>query len=258
MKHTDLFPPFFLTISILATTSQAQQTFGNAPPSLATEVPSPPGGGAPASAPTGYPASVGGTPGFANYYFVLIGILAVLIVVAWLVARRTRRRNLARRGVRADGTTDTEGQTWAARHWRMAAVRDPRREEGLDERGEAPPPYIPGESAPVHDLAGEDHDGIALQDYHGKPPDYDAHGSSEEDLNLTRPTPTHPPNGRHHWTRHLLGRTGSSEPSTLPTTAGIEGRATEAEESRDLEAGDAAEEATTERAPAEVNDVVIR
>ncbi|MCJ1384582.1 hypothetical protein MMC17_007699 [Xylographa soralifera] len=244
-------PPaaFFLILSLLTTNSQAQSTIGIAP--HATVIPAPPGGGAPAS-PTGYPESAGGTPGFANYYFVLIGILAVLIVIAWLVARRTRRRNMARRGVRADGTTITEGQTRAGRHWRMAAVRDPRREEGLDERGEAPPPYIPGEPAPVHDLAGDGQDGIALQDYHGKPPDYDAHASSEEDLNLTRPPPSHPPNGQHqhHWTRHLLGRTDSSEPSALPTMAGI-GR-------RDLETGDAAEEPSAQRAPTEVIDGVIR
>ena len=131
-------------------------------------------------------------------------------------------------------------------------MRDPRREEGLDERGEAPPPYIPGHPAPVHDLPGEGHDGIALDDYHGKPPDYDAHGSSEEDLNLTRPPRTHLPNGQHqhHWTRHLLGRTDSSEPSTLPTIAGIG--------TRDLEAGNAADEPTAQRAVAEVNDGVIR
>ena len=159
---------------------------------------------------------------------------------------------MARRGVGPNGTTGTDGQTWAGRHWRMAAVRDPRREEGLDERGEAPPPYIPGEPAPVHDLAGEGHDGIALRDYHGKPPDYDAHGSSEEDLNLTRPPPTHPPPGQHHhhWTRHLLGRTDSSEPSALPTMAG-NGR-------RDLEAGNAAEEPMVQRASTELHDGVIR
>jgi len=240
---------FFLISSHLATTSQAQQTSDNAPVSLATGVPAPPGGGAPSS-PTGYPTPVGGTPGFANYYFVLIGILALLIVTAWFVARRTRRRNMARRGVRPDGTTGTEGQTWAGRHWRMAAVRDPRREEGLDERGEAPPPYIPGEPAPAQDLGGEGHGGIALQDYHGKPPDYDGHGSSEEDLDLTRPAPTHPPNGRHHWTRQLLGRTDGAEPSPLPTTAGIE--------ERDLEAGDAVEQPTNARSAPEVDDRVIR
>ncbi|MCJ1391235.1 hypothetical protein MMC18_004097 [Xylographa bjoerkii] len=235
---------FFVILSLLATTSQAQQTSDGAPVSIATAYP------APHAAPSGYPASVGGTPGFGNYYFVLIGILAILIVTAWLVARRTRRRNMARRGVRAGGTTDTEGQTWAGRHWRMAAVRDPRREEGLDERGEAPPPYIPGEPAPVQNFGSEGHEGIALQDYHGKPPDYDARGSSEEDLNLTRPPATHPPNGRHHWTRHLLGRTDSSEPSTLPTTAGAE--------RRDPEAENAAEEPTVERPPNEVDDGVIR
>ncbi|MCJ1282771.1 hypothetical protein MMC26_002097 [Xylographa opegraphella] len=236
---------------LLIATCQAQQTFGNAPPSFATDIPSPPGGGAPSS-PTGYPESAGGTPGFANYYFVLIGILAVLIVIAWLVARRTRRRNMARRGVRPDGTTGSEGQTWAGRHWRMAAVRESRREEGLDERGEAPPPYIPGEPAPVHDVAGDGHNGIALQDYHGKPPDYDAHGSSDEDLDLTRPPPTHPPNGQHqhNWTRHLLGRTDSSEPRTLPTIAGT-GRG-------DLEAGDTAGEPSARRASSEVHDGVIR
>lgn len=65
---------------------------------------------------------------------------------------------------------------------------EPRREEGLNERGEAPPPYMTGEQA------GPSR-GVELRDLGGKPPDYE--GVGEEGVGeLMRPAPTYPVQGR--------------------------------------------------------------
>lgn len=63
--------------------------------------------------------------------------------------------------------------------------RQPRREEGLNERGEAPPPYVPKEPEPAYTGPGGERAGlgndIPLQDLtrsDQKPPDYDEGPSS--------------------------------------------------------------------------------
>ena len=67
-----------------------------------------------------------------------------------------------------------------------------RVEEGLNEQGEAPPPYMPGQALPAaHTMNGAaGGDGIALQTFVGKPPEYHA-DSEEEDLGMARPAPVH-------------------------------------------------------------------
>ena len=89
---------------------------------------------------------------------------------------------------------DIEGRRWVGSRWIPIGISETRREEGLNERGEAPPPYMPGQGPqPLHAGAGH---GIAMQDLSGKPPDYDAHSSEEDDLELTRPAPVHRPDER--------------------------------------------------------------
>lgn len=211
--HPTLSFTLSIILSLLASLSNAQQASSTASFSQPTDQPSAPGGGAAVPTNIGYGATTG--PGFENYYFVLIGILLVLLAVAYGFYLRSRRRALAQRRARGELSTDLEGRTWGGRPWRLPAVRDSRREEGLDERGEAPPAYLHTEPAPAPYSESDDHgDGIALQPLPGKPPDYDAH-DSDEDFNLTRPTPAHPPHGRHAWARHLLGRPEDSEPSTV-------------------------------------------
>ncbi|KAL9098209.1 MAG: hypothetical protein Q9187_009704, partial [Circinaria calcarea] len=118
---------------------------------------------------------------------------------------------------------DPDARRWTTGRWRLTPAR---LEEGLNERGEAPPPYIPGQSPPPavhvdgvirHPVTGEP---IPLEDLSGKPPDYDGRSSSEEDLNLTRPRPTYAAPDRSEARRNLLGSTESSEEST---GAGIPG-----------------------------------
>ena len=58
-------------------------------------------------------------------------------------------------------------------------MHEPRAEEGLDERGEAPPPYMPGEPPPAHLEAGNSSSAYnapiplrTMERDAGKPPDY--------------------------------------------------------------------------------------
>ena len=83
-----------------------------------------------------------------NYYFLII-ILAVLILVAiWLIHRRkVRRRALWPRNGQQALARDADAWPGTRRllHGRCRATNSVllRPTEGLDERGEAPPPYQP-------------------------------------------------------------------------------------------------------------------
>lgn len=68
-------------------------------------------------------------------------------------------------------------------------MTEPRREEGLNERGEAPPPYIPAEHAGPSQ-------GVELRDLGGKPPDYEGVGGEVGEGGLARPAPAYPVQGR--------------------------------------------------------------
>ncbi|KAL8722558.1 MAG: hypothetical protein Q9181_007459 [Wetmoreana brouardii] len=129
--------------------------------------------------------------GILNYYFLLLAFLIILIGIAYLFYARRQRQKIAlsrRNGQRALAR-DLErwggGGPWGPGRFRgpRTSPRQPRREreEGLDERGEAPPPYLPKEPEPTHFGGhGGDHD-IPLQDMgrgSEKPPDYDEGPSS--------------------------------------------------------------------------------
>ena len=88
---------------------------------------------------------------------------------------------------------DIEGRRWVGSRWMPIGISETRREEGLNERGEAPPPYLPGRGPPPP-IGAEP--GIALQDLAGKPPDYDAH-STDDDVDIMRPSPTYRPEHPH-------------------------------------------------------------
>ncbi|KAF2003663.1 hypothetical protein P154DRAFT_394634, partial [Amniculicola lignicola CBS 123094] len=85
-----------------------------------------------------------------NYYFLFLVMVGVAIAIGlWWIERRRRRQKESMRlsGQQAlardlDGWVDT--RRWMHGRWRQnlpAAMM--RREEGLDEHGEAPPPYEP-------------------------------------------------------------------------------------------------------------------
>lgn len=164
---------FLTLLGFLTTSSHAQITNVSAPPSTTTD--------------SGNYAEPTSSPSFANYYFVLIGLLLVFVILGYFTLRRARKRARARRIAAASGVpihTGTSGRGW----WRNGAVTEPRREEGLDERGEAPPPYVTG------DLAGPSRQ-VELRDLGTKPPDYEGLGG-EGVRALMRPAPTYPVQGR--------------------------------------------------------------
>ena len=95
-------------------------------------------------------------------------------------------------------------------------MQEPKPEEGLDERGEAPPPYMPksppaaahpdgGRSDPYNPSSSTD---IPLQDLsrHGdsKPPEYSVTSTSEHGSDLARPALSHAASSRMGSSRNLL------------------------------------------------------
>lgn len=112
-----------------------------------------------------------------NYYFLLLAVLIiVLAIVWWSLARRRRTRMMHLRDnqqsvLARDLQTRPEGRRGGAGRWRFGGV-EPRAEEGVDERGEAPPPYIK-EPDPVHRTDGPGMELHHLPRGEAKPPNYD-------------------------------------------------------------------------------------
>lgn len=224
-----LSPFLILLSSTFLTHSQAQLTFGNAPTTILQPTPNPIGTGPPQTSATGY-ADTSYTPNsLGNYYFLLIGVFViVLLAVYFVILRRRKVRRLQRRESSGEAVPASSGSRWPGQgRWRIVPLQ-PRIEEGLDERGEAPPPYMPGQAPPAAHIEGQppaSGQAIALQDYPSKPPDYDELTSSQEDLNLTRPSPTHAPSNRFGTTRHdgtrspeIATETESSEMRSMENT----------------------------------------
>jgi len=85
---------------------------------------------------------------FSNYYFLLIILAVLILVVAWLIhSRNVRRRALWRQNGQQASARDADAWPGTRRllHGRCRATNSVllRPTEGLDERGEAPPPYQP-------------------------------------------------------------------------------------------------------------------
>ncbi|KAF1812187.1 hypothetical protein P152DRAFT_458592 [Eremomyces bilateralis CBS 781.70] len=86
-----------------------------------------------------------------NYYFVFLALLIAFVGLAiWIVHRRKKRRKqrLLARGQHALAR-DLEGWTsrrrWYRGGWRIGEVTPRSQAEGLNELGEAPPPYTSSE-----------------------------------------------------------------------------------------------------------------
>ncbi|KAL8927075.1 MAG: hypothetical protein Q9208_002621 [Pyrenodesmia sp. 3 TL-2023] len=129
-----------------------------------------------------------------NYYFLLLALLIIILGIIYLSYAKRHRQKIARsrqsgqRALARDVERWGGGSPWGparVRHPRVSPRHHPRRDEGLDERGEAPPPYVPKEPEPAYtglrrsgSRAGQD---IPLQDMDRsdqKPPDYDEGPSS--------------------------------------------------------------------------------
>lgn len=144
--------------------------------------------------------------GVVNYYFLLLALFVILVTLSYcLISRRRKRRVVLLRTNRQDALErDLEGwqggRYWGHGRWRTSPANDPRPEEGLDERGLPPPPYIPAVPKPTHPGTSH-HDGgaepaIPLQELHNndqKPPDYnersiDLRESTTQTNRLTGPS----------------------------------------------------------------------
>ena len=126
----------------------------------------------------GYNPEDDGDKGILNYYFLLLAVFIIIIIIAyWSIARRRRNRLIQLRDNQQSALA-RDVETWPGRRrgvgarWRNAE-EDNAVEEGLDERGEAPPPYLK-EPEPAHLDAREEVELHNMPTQEGKPPDYDA------------------------------------------------------------------------------------
>ncbi|KAF2193711.1 hypothetical protein K469DRAFT_745205 [Zopfia rhizophila CBS 207.26] len=160
-------PPSSLVTSFSSTAANSTTTSSSVP----TRAMDPPGG-IPLSNPHSgqYNADQETKEGVFNYYFLFLALFGVVVAVfLWWIHRRKKRRKeqLRLSGQNAlardlDGWVNT--RRWMHGGWRHNhTAAFVRREEGLDERGEAPPPYEPkadtaggqGDAQPVQDSASE-------------------------------------------------------------------------------------------------------
>ena len=146
--------------------------------------------------------------GLVNYYFVFLGLLiCVLLTVVWLIYRQKKRKAYRSRHSRQNAlqrdlneSFPFDADRWMDRRrwlhggrWRDSLRRDgddeAGRQEGLNEEGEAPPPYKSQGQAERDAAQGSDsmelqRPGLAVsrQDIGLKPPDYEEQyiGSSQE------------------------------------------------------------------------------
>lgn len=152
------------------------------------------------SAPSGNHNKDSNASGLVNYYFVFLAlIIAIAGVIVFLIIRRRRRLVYRRRysqnmalsrdlgGPReGGGWSDWQPERTGGRYWQGRwQGADTSREEGLNEHGEAPPPYIPKRdpqeahrevTEPAVPLQTLSRDGAGL-----KPPDYSEYRSQDTD-----------------------------------------------------------------------------
>ncbi|KAM3425119.1 hypothetical protein BST61_g7082 [Cercospora zeina] len=129
--------------------------------------------------------------GLVNYYFVFLALIVILVGIgAFFVYRRKRKAALLyqngqtgalQQDIGAWDPSRARRRYWQGR-WRSTDVT--HREEGLDEHGEAPPPYMPKETQdeeqglPMRNHNDNNHLAVPLQTLSReqaglKPPEYD-------------------------------------------------------------------------------------
>ena len=118
-----------------------------------------------------------------NYYFLLLAAFIIIIIILYFTLARKRKRRFAQATTRrqdalaADlgrwpgGGTGTMG--YGPRTGRWHVLRTPRPQEGLDERGEAPPAYVAKPETAVHPPLGPGESHSEGFEMTSKPPDYE-------------------------------------------------------------------------------------
>ncbi|KAG9236411.1 hypothetical protein BJ875DRAFT_231249 [Amylocarpus encephaloides] len=179
-----------------------------------------------------------------NYYFLIVAVAAVLFCfcLLYIGKRKKQKAALLRRNSQRALAQDVAGFRerfgrprnnngmvfWNGRATRQ---REQERVEGLDERGEAPPPYVPGTKPPSlrnvrsHRISGDiadrgtsensNNQAVELRSLGTAPVEDEAHGPpsyhettshGEEDIaDITRPTPAATAAERSYSARRLLG-----------------------------------------------------
>ncbi|KAE8445465.1 hypothetical protein EG329_013355 [Mollisiaceae sp. DMI_Dod_QoI] len=151
-----------------------------------------------------------------NYYFLIIAVVAVLlcICILYIGRRKKRKAALLRSQSQRALATDVAGfrarfgnrnaRTGAGSYGGAPGIDGV---EGLDERGEAPPPYVPGTKPPkaAGDVELGDMGGVPIH----RPPDYNEH-VDEAGLSVRRPDTVITASERFGSMRRLLSRTNSS------------------------------------------------
>lgn len=115
--------------------------------------------------------------GIVNYYFLLLAIFVFVIIILYLSWTRNRRKRIQRYQDNREHALHRDLDRWGDDHrgwygYRRGFLRLSRREEGLDERGEAPPPYMPDQPPPA--VLPLD----SLSPDHRKPPKYAVHSTT--------------------------------------------------------------------------------
>ena len=164
--------------------------------------------------------------GVLNYYFLLLAIFVIIVAMVWwsLIRRRRQKMVQSRYNGQSALARDLEGMP-GGRRWvngRFGFPREPTPEEGLDERGQAPPPYMPASpEAAVHPTVthSEPRAGsglaIPLQNLSGegqKPPNYQEHlttGPDNTGIGPSAPTPPVPNGWYRPWYRNKQRMVGT-------------------------------------------------
>ncbi|CAI6313702.1 unnamed protein product [Periconia digitata] len=161
--------------------------------------------------------------GVINYYFLFFAVFGVLIAVLlwWFQKRRRQRKEQLRMSGRNALAQDMEGwvntRRWFHGTWRpnqTAAIV--RQEEGLNEQGEAPPPYQSNSSDITVSHHQEAIDGLTIplgavtrQDYEeGRLPGYGENANVEQTSNTYSGVSDHTPSATRKMTEHDNSRQG--------------------------------------------------
>lgn len=156
--------------------------------------------------------------GLVNYYFVFLAlILGIAGLVAFMVWRRKKLMVMAFQHGGGGGALERDVTVWNYTHprrrywqggWRTVETT---REEGLNEHGEAPPPYIPKIQGSQHGMQAAYGPAVPLQSLSReqvglKPPDYTEANSHRAGDDASVSTPSPASNSR---TQHQEQRAGS-------------------------------------------------
>ena len=166
-----------------------------------------------------------------NYYFLIIAAVVIFVSFGVLYMGRRKKRKAALVHTRGQRALARDVEGWRSRFGvgRASAynntINDADAEDGLDERGEAPPPYVPGSKPPSirseelrRPRASASHvpaQEMQLRSVGGvaNPPGYHENindGSADRSAEITRPGPVVTASERFGSIRRLMSNTGRS------------------------------------------------